>query len=93
MGIHEGRRMVFKHIREYLYEEGEGNPVCSIYDIPYVKRMMAYLGEMRLVEDIMALDAFDKRMRPVPRKDWGTTVIKAIEEEFSFPPYIYKDVK
>ncbi len=23
MGIHEGRRLVFKHIREYLYEEGE----------------------------------------------------------------------
>ncbi len=93
MGFHEGRRIVFKHIREYLYEEGEGHPVCSIYDIPYVKRMMAYLGEMGLVDEIMALDSFDKQMRPVPRKDWGTAVIKAIEEEYCFPPYVYKDVK
>lgn len=93
IGFHEGRRIVLKHIREYLYEEGEGDPVCSIYDIPYVKRMMAYLGEMGLVDEIMALDAFDKQMRPVPRKDWGTAVIKAIEEEYDFPPYVYKDVK
>ena len=93
MGFHEGRRIVFKHIREYLYEEGEGNPVCSIYDIPYVKRMMAYLGEMGLVDEIMALDAFDKQMHPVHRKDWGTAVIKAIEEEYNFPPFVYKDVK
>ena len=87
MRFHEGRRMVLKHIREYLYEEGEGELVCSIYDIPYVRRMMAYLGEMGLVDDIMALDAFDKQMRPIPRKDWGTAVIKAIEEEYDFPPY------
>lgn len=93
MGFHEGRRIVFKHIREYLYEEGEGNPVCSIYEIPYVKRMMAYLGEMGLVDEIMALDAFDKQMHPVHRKDWGTAVIKAIEEEYNFPPFVYKDVK
>ena len=93
IGFHEGRRIVFKHIREYLYEEGEGNPVCSIYDIPYVKRMMAYLGEMGLVDEIMALDAFDKQMHPVHRKDWGTAVIKAIEEEYNFPPFVYKDVK
>lgn len=93
MGFREGRRMVFKHIREYLYEEGEGEPVNSIYDIPYVKRMMAYLGEMGLAEDIMALDAFDKKMHPTPRRDWGTTVIKAIEDEFTFPPYVYKEVK
>lgn len=93
LGFHEGRRMVFKHIREYLYEEGEGIPVHSIYDIPYVKRMMAYLGEMGLIDDIMALDTFDRQMRSVPRKDWGTAVIKAIEEEFGFPPYVYKVVK
>lgn len=93
MGFHEGQRIVLKHIREYLYEEGEGEPVCSIYDIPYVKRMMAYLGEMGLVDEIMALDAFDNKMRPVPRKDWGTAVIKAIEEEYDFPPYVYKNVK
>ena len=93
IGFNEGRRIVLKHIRDYLYEEGEGNPVCSIYDIPYVKRMMAYLGEMGCVDEIMALDAFDKQMRPVPRKDWGTAVIKAIEEEYDFPPYVYKDVK
>lgn len=93
LGFHQGRRMVFKHIREYLYEEGDGVPVHSIYDIPYVKRMMAYLGEMGLVDDIMALDAFDRKMRSVPRKDWGTAVIKAIEEEYGFPPYVYKVVK
>lgn len=93
MGFHEGRKMVLKHIRDYLYEEGEGEPVCSIFDIPYVRRMMVYLGEMGLVDDIMALDAFETRMRPVPRKDWGTAVIKAIEEEYDFPAYVYKDVK
>lgn len=93
MGFHLGRRMVLKHIREFLYEEGEGRPVCSIYEIPYVRRMLSYLGEMGLAEDILALDAFDKRMRPIPRKDWGTAVIKAIEDEFEFPPYVYKDVK
>jgi hypothetical protein len=93
MGFHQGRRMVLKHVREYLYEEGDGEPVCSIYDIPYVKRMMAYLGEMGMIEEIIALDAFDKRMRPVPRKEWGTAVIRAIEEEFEFPPHVYKDVK
>lgn len=92
-GFHEGRRVVFKHIREYLYEEGEGEPVNSIYDIPYVKRMMAYLGEMGLVEEIMALDAFDRKMRPVTRREWGTTAIKAIEEEYGFPPFVYRDVK
>lgn len=93
MAFHEGRRIVLKHIREYLYVEGEGDPVCRIYDIPYVKRMMAYLGEMGLVDEIMALDAFDKQMRSVPRKDWGTAAIKAIEEEYDFPPYVYKNVK
>jgi hypothetical protein len=85
--------MVLKHIRDYLYEEGEGNPVCSIYEIPYVRRMLAYLGEMGLEEDIIALDDFDKKLRPVPRKDWGTTVIKAIEEEFPMPEYVFKEVK
>lgn len=93
LGFHQGRRMVFKHIREYLYEEGEGEPVYCIYNIPYVKRMMAYLGEMGLVEEIMALDAFDRKMHPIPRAEWGTAVIKVIEEEFQFPPYVYKNVK
>ena len=93
LGFHQGRRMVFKHIREFLYEEGEGEPVCCIYNIPYVKRMMAYLGEMGLVEEIMALDAFDRKMHPIPRAEWGTAVIKVIEEEFQFPPYVYKNVK
>lgn len=93
LGFHQGRRMVFKHIREYLYEEGEGEPVCCIYNIPYVKRMMAYLGEMGLVEEIMALDAFDRKMHPIPRAEWGAAVIKVIEEEFQFPPYVYKNVK
>jgi hypothetical protein len=90
--FHQGRRLVLKQVRAYLYEEGEGEPVHSIYDIPYVKRMMAYLGEMGLVEEIMALDAFDWKMRSVPRAEWGTAVIKAIEELYGFPPFVYREV-
>jgi len=89
----EGEEMVFKWVRKYLYEEASDKPVCSIYDIPYVRRMLAYLGEMGRVEDIMAIDAFDKRMRNTPRATWGTAVIKALEEEFSFAPFVYRVVE
>lgn len=80
-------------MRKYLYEEASDKPVCSIYDIPYVRRMLAYLGEMGRVDDIMVIDAFEKRMRRVPRTQWGTAVIKALEDEFSFQPFVYDVVK
>ena len=90
----EGEEVVFKWVRQYLYEENaDSKPVHSIYDIPYVRRMLAYLGEMGRVEDIIAIDSFEKRMRAVPRPDWGTSVIRAIEDEFPFPPFVYKVVR
>lgn len=89
----EGEEVVFRWIRKYLYEEASDKPVCSIYDIPYVRRMLAYLGEMGRVEDIMAIDDFEKRMRCIPRSEWGTSVIKALEEEFSFAPFVYRVVE
>ena len=84
LSFHQGRRMVLKQVWAYLREEGGDASVSSIYDVPYVKRMLAYLGEMGMVEDIMELDAFDKKMRSVPEKDWSAAVLAAIEEEFTF---------
>ena len=85
----EGERTVLKAVRDYLCEHGgelvNDRPVESLYDVPYVRRMMAYLGEMGMVEDILAIDAFDKRMRGVPLEEWPQAVIKAIEEEFPMP--------
>ena len=89
----EGEEVVYKWVRKYLYEEASDKPVCSIYDIPYVRRMLAYLGEMGRTDDIMAIDAFEKRMKSIPRTQWGTAVIRALEEEFSFPPFVYDEVK
>lgn len=93
----EGERTVLRAVRDYLYEHsGEwenDRPVESIYDVPYVRRMMAYLGEMGMIEDIMAIDAFDKRMRSVPSRQWANAVIKAIEEEFPMPEYVFQEVK
>ena len=89
----EGEEVVFKWVRKYLYEEASDKPVCSIYDIPYVRRMLAYLGEMGRTDDIMAIDAFEKRMKSIPRTEWGTAVIKALEDEFSFQPFVYDVVE
>lgn len=89
----EGEEAVYKWVRKFLYEEASDKPVCSIYDIPYVRRMLAYLGEMGRVEDILAIDAFDKRMRRIPRVEWGTAVIKEIEAMFSFAPFVYRIVE
>ena len=89
----EGEEVVLKWVREYLYEEGQDKPVHSIYDIPYVRRMLAYLGEMGLVDEIMAIDELEKKMRPVHRTKWGAAVIKAIEAKFDFPPFVYKNVE
>ena len=91
--IREGEEAVMRQVRDYLYEEGVRKPVTSIYDIPYVRRMMNYLGQMGLVDEIMAVDAFDKRLQGIPLADWGNAAIRAIEEEFNFPEYVFKVVK
>lgn len=82
----EGEEVVFRWVRRYLYEESADEPVQSLYSIPYVRRMLFYLGEMGRLEDILAIDAFDQRMCSIPSEEWSTSVIKAIEEEFDFPP-------
>ena len=91
--IREGEEAVMRQVRDYLYEEGAQKPVTSIYDIPYVRRMMNYLGQMGLVEEIMAIDAFDKRLQGTPPVEWGNAAIRAIEEEFNFPEYVFKVVR
>ena len=88
LGLREGERMVFTCIRQYLYEEAVGKPVDCIYAIPYVRRMMAYLGEMGAEGDIRAIDALERRMSTVPSQEWRAAVIKAIEETFLFFPYV-----
>ena len=91
--IREGEEAVMRQVRDYLYEEGVRKPVTSIYDIPYVRRMMNYLGQMGLVDEIMAIDAFDKRLQGIPLAEWGNAAIRAIEEEFDFPEYVFKVVR
>ena len=87
----EGERAILGAVRDYLYEHQEKEPVDCIYGVPYVTRMMGYLGEMGLEDEIIALDAFDRRMGKVPQKEWAAAVIKAIEEKFDFPEYVAKD--
>lgn len=89
----EGEETVLKWVREYLYEDREGTLYDSIFEIPYVRRMMLYLGEMHLTDDIQALEAFDRRMRATPRQEWCTAVIRAIEEEFALPEYVFKCIE
>ena len=93
LNLLEGEEIVLKWVREYLYEEAKDRIYDSIFDIPYVKRMVIYLGEMGLSEDILALDAFDKSMAGTSRPERGTAVIKAIEKEFSLPEYIFKSIE
>ena len=88
-----GEEAVLKCVRQYLYEESVDRPVDSIYDIPYVRRMLAYLGEMGQIEDILAIEALERRMASVPKEEWATAVIRAIEQEFSFPPFLFTVVK
>lgn len=87
----EGERTVLGAVRDYLYERQEKEPVDCIYGVPYVIRMMGYLGEMGLEDEIIAIDALDRRMAKVPKKEWAGAVIKAIEDEFDFPEYVPKD--
>ena len=89
----EGEEIVLRWVREYLYEDEHKTIYESIFDLPYVKRMMLYLGEMGLLQDILALETFDKRMQDLPRIEWGTDIIKAIEEEFTLPEYVFKEIK
>lgn len=91
--LREGEETVLRWVRQYLYEETGEHPVDSIYDIPYVRRMMAYLGEMGMVEELLALDRFDRSLSGTPSEAWGTTAIRAIESEFDFPPFVYKVIK
>jgi len=88
----EGERTVLKAVRDYLYEHCEER-LDTLYAVPYVRRMMAYLGEMEMVDDILAIDAFDKRISTLPREGWANEVIRAIEETFPLPEYIFKEVK
>ena len=80
---------VLKWVRQFLYEQTDEGSVRSLYDIPYVRRMLAYLGEMGMVDDILAIDALEQQMSVIPAKNWATAVIAAIEKEFSFPPFVY----
>lgn len=84
----EGERVVLGYVREMLYEKGEDKQYEDIYGIPYVQRMMHYLGEMGLVDDIIAIDDLNQRMREMPEDQRISLAIKAIENEFSFPEYI-----
>jgi hypothetical protein len=89
----EGRDVVLKWVREFLYEEAS-QPYRSIYDIPYVRRMLLYLGEMGLTDDILALEVFDKQMAGTPHDEWNNAAIKAIEKELSLSEeYIFRHVK
>ena len=87
----EGERTVLGAVRDYLYERQEKEPVDCIYGVPYVIRMMGYLGEMGLDDEIIAIDALDRRMAKVPKDEWAGALIKAIEDEFDFPKYVPKD--
>ena len=89
----EGERTVLGAVRDYMYEKQEEKPVDTIYGVPYVLRMMGYLGEMGMTDDIIAIDTLERRLRTVQRKEWGNAAIKAIEEEFDFPEYIFKEVQ
>ncbi len=93
MRFREGEETVLRAVRDYLYEEGMQKPVGSVFDVPYVRRMMDYLGEMGLVEEIMAIDAFDRKLRNIPPDERCNAAIKAIEEEFDFPEYVCKNVR
>lgn len=89
LGFWEGEEIVLKWVRKSLYEDQKGKLCDSIFEIPKVSRMMFYLGVMGRMRDIMALESFDIRMRRVPRAGWAEAVIRAIEEEFTLPEYIF----
>ena len=89
----EGEEIVLRWVREYLYEDEQKTVYDSIFSIPYVGRMVSYLGEMGCLDDILSLEAFDARMQDLPRIEWGTDIIQAIEEEFPMDEYVFKEVK
>lgn len=83
----EGELTVLTVVRDYLYKPHDEMIADTIYAVPHVYRMMAYLGEMGMEEDILSLDAFDRRMSHIPHEEWASAVIQAIEEEFPMPSF------
>ena len=48
---------------------------------------------MGMVEDIMAVDAFNRRLRGLPPTKWMNTAIKEIEDAFPTKEYVFKKIK
>ncbi len=88
----EGEEIVLKWVRDQLYEGAVESGCRSIFSVPYVKRMMRYLGAMGLTDDILALEAFDKRLRDAPDGEWTDAAIRAIEHDFSLSEYVFKEI-
>lgn len=76
-----GWKAVLDAVREYLLKEDAQIEYATIYSIPGVYGMLIYLGQEGKAEDIIALDAFDRRYLNVPMEEWAGTVIRAIEDE------------
>lgn len=91
----EGEKVILGWVRQHLYERqgSDAELLHSIFDVPYVSRMLAYLGEMGMAEDILAIEEFDKRMQSCNRHEWANAVIKSIEERFGLGDYVFKSVK
>lgn len=76
-----GWKAVIDVVREYLQNEDAEIEYTTIYSIPGVYGMLIYLGQTGQADDIMELDAFDKRFLNVPREEWAGTVLRATEAE------------
>ena len=76
-----GWKAVLDVVREYLRKEDTEIEYATIYSVPGVYGMLIYLGLEGKAEDIIALDAFDRRYLNVPMEEWAGTVIRAIEDE------------
>lgn len=76
-----GWNAVIDVVREYLKNEDAEIEYTTIYSIPGVYGMLIYLGQTGQADDIMELDAFDKRFLNVPREEWAGTVLRATEAE------------
>ena len=72
-----GWKAVLDVVREYLRKEDTEIEYATIYSVPGVYGMLIYLGQEGKTEDILALDAFDRRYLHVPREEWAGTVIQA----------------
>jgi len=89
-GVHitqfEGSHAVLETVREYLLNNGKVIAE-TIYAVPEVRQMMTQLGQMGMISDIIALDAFDLRTCAIPRDEWAGAVIEEIENELSGSSY------